>query len=199
MVCLQVTPNGSNSEWPQSPADRGGYAQPIEYSEDCLYLNVWSPAEPCDYTSSSCGPALPVLAVLFSVGFVRGGADWYDGAVLASLSGMVVVAPNFRLGPLAVPIKEKNPQGLPLLTSSDQLQAIHWMWHNIRHFGGNISQINVLGAGGGAWTVGELLLSNRESFRDRIQRVALHGGSPLRSNVLYGRANGPTVESGSSS
>ncbi|XP_077508554.1 uncharacterized protein LOC144119926 [Amblyomma americanum] len=177
--CLQVRPNGTNSAWPQSPADRGGYAQPIEYSEDCLYLNVWSPVEPCDYRSSSCGPAVPVLVVLFSVGFVRGGADWYDGAVLASLSGMVVVAPNFRLGPLAVPIKEKHTHRPPLLSSSDQLLAMHWTWDNIRHFGGNGSQVNVLGAGGGAWTVGEFLLSNREGFRDHIQRVALHGGSPL--------------------
>ncbi|KAH7958767.1 hypothetical protein HPB49_004818 [Dermacentor silvarum] len=103
--CLQVVQNGSNVTWPQSAEHVYGPASKTRYSEDCLYLNVWSPVQPCDYTSSSCAPSVPVLVVLFSVGFSQGGADWYDGSLLASLGGMVVVAPNFRLGPLALPLK----------------------------------------------------------------------------------------------
>ncbi|XP_049271334.1 acetylcholinesterase [Rhipicephalus sanguineus] len=114
------------------------------------------------------------------VGFGQGGADWYNGALLSSLGGVVIVAPNFRLGPLAVPLKEDQPQEVPLLSLSDQMLAIKWTWHNIKYFGGNTSEISLLGAGGGAWTVGEMVLSNRENVRDIIKRVLLHGGSPLQ-------------------
>ncbi|KAL3245885.1 hypothetical protein MRX96_058124 [Rhipicephalus microplus] len=176
--CMQVVENGSNITWPK-PQIFGAVSKSW-YSEDCLYLNIWSPVPPCDYTNDVCHASAPVVVVLFSVGFGQGGADWYDGAILASLGGVVVVAPNFRLGPLAVPLKEDQPQEVPLLSLSDQMLAIKWTWHNIKYFGGNTSEISLLGAGGGAWTVGEMLLSNRENVRDIIKRVLLHGGSPLQ-------------------
>ncbi|XP_065280481.1 acetylcholinesterase-like [Dermacentor albipictus] len=180
--CMQPVGNWLNVTWPKSAELVYGPASKTRYSEDCLYVNVWSPVQPCDYTSSSCAPSAPVLVVLFSKGFFQGGADWYDGSLLASLGGIVVVAPNFRLGPLAVPLKgeENELKDMPLLSMADQLLAIKWTWHNIKHFGGNTSHITLLGAGGGAWTVGEMLFSNRESVRDIIQRVILHGGSPLQ-------------------
>ncbi|KAL1471275.1 hypothetical protein MTO96_023784 [Rhipicephalus appendiculatus] len=176
--CMQVVENGSNITWPK-PEMYGAVSKPW-YSEDCLYLNIWSPVPPCDYTSDVCHASAPVVVVLFSVGFAQGGADWYDGALLASLGGVVVVAPNFRLGPLAVPLKEDQPQEVPLLSLSDQMLAIKWTWHNIKYFGGNTTEISLLGAGGGAWTVGEMVFSNRENVRDIIKRVLLHGGSPLQ-------------------
>ncbi|KAH6933947.1 hypothetical protein HPB50_019139 [Hyalomma asiaticum] len=176
--CMQVVENGSNTTWPESDV-YGGLSKPW-YSEDCLYLNIWSPAPPCDYTSDTCPTPAPVVVVIFSLGFARGGADWYDGSLLASLGGVVVVAPNFRLGPLAVPLKEDQPQNVPLLSLEDQMLAIQWTQHNIKYFGGNSSQITLMGAGGGAWTVGEMVLSNRGNVRDIVKRVILHGGSPLQ-------------------
>ncbi|KAH8038248.1 hypothetical protein HPB51_000156 [Rhipicephalus microplus] len=176
--CMQVVENGSNITWPKPQIF--GEVPKSWYSEDCLYLNIWSPVPPCDYTNDVCHASAPVVVVLFSVGFGQGGADWYDGAILASLGGVVVVAPNFRLGPLAVPLKEDQPQEVPLLSLSDQMLAIKWTWRNIKYFGGNTTEISLLGAGGGAWTVGEMVLSNRENVRDIIKRVLLHGGSPLQ-------------------
>ncbi|XP_049520786.1 cholinesterase-like [Dermacentor silvarum] len=154
-MLLNYVENTKSAEHVYGPASK------TRYSEDCLYLNVWSPVQPCDYTSSSCAPSVPVLVVLFSVGFSQGGADWYDGSLLA----------------------KKQPHDVPLLSLADQLLAIKWTWHNIKYFGGNTSQINLLGAGGGAWTAGEMLFSNRENVRDIIQRVVLHGGSPLQRQV----------------
>ncbi|KAH7955591.1 hypothetical protein HPB52_001677 [Rhipicephalus sanguineus] len=101
--CMQVVENGSNTTWPKSQL-YGEVSKPW-YSEDCLYLNIWSPVPPCDYTSDVCHASASVVVVLFSVGFGQGGADWYNGALLSSLGGVVIVAPNFRLGPLAVPLK----------------------------------------------------------------------------------------------
>lgn len=79
-----------------------------------------------------------------------------------------------------MPFTEDQPQEVPLLSLSDQMLAIKWTWHNIKYFGGNTTEISLLGAGGGAWTVGEMVLSNRENVRDIIKRVLLHGGSPLQ-------------------
>lgn len=83
-----------------------GNALPF-YEEDCLYLNVWTPQYGCDLYPKRCSRLRTVLLFLFSVGFYRGGNDWYDGSLLAALGDMVVVAPNYRLGALSIPSERR--------------------------------------------------------------------------------------------
>ncbi|KAH9365646.1 hypothetical protein HPB48_013138 [Haemaphysalis longicornis] len=182
--CLQAPLN--DTSWPLPPPGSGE----VVYDEDCLYLNVWSPVPPCDYMSSTCSSAVPVVVFMFSLGFGRGGGDWYDGSVLATMGGVVVVAPNFRLGPLGLPMTSATTEPTPMLWSSDQLLALKWTRDNAKHFGGDSSCITLMGAGGGAWTVGELLLSNRANVRDYVRRAILHGESPLR---MYETPSAKTV------
>lgn len=79
---------------------------PLNYTdqqrqENCLYLNIWSPASGCHISVEPCSGVRTVLLFLFSLGFSRGGGDWYDGSAFAAVGGVVVVAPNYRLGLLA--------------------------------------------------------------------------------------------------
>lgn len=63
-------------------------------NEDCLHLNVWTPCTAI--TEPSCRKA--VLVFFFATGFQNGDNNRYDGAFLAALGDIVLVAPNFRLG-----------------------------------------------------------------------------------------------------
>jgi len=120
-------------------------------SEDCLYLNVWSPV--------GDGPH-PVMFWVHGGAFVSGGADATDGFALAQ-AGMVVVSPNYRIGPfgylyladLAPGISDTN------LALRDLALALDWTVRNITAFGGDPNRITLAGQSSGAMTVGSLITS----------------------------------------
>lgn len=121
-------------------------------SEDCLYLNVWAPAE-------NEREKLPVLVYLHGGGFSSGDGSEprYDGAQFAS-RGIVTVTVNYRLGVfgfLAHPdAASESPSGVSgnygLL---DQQAALRWVRENIARFGGDPERITLGGAGAGAIAV----------------------------------------------
>jgi para-nitrobenzyl esterase len=118
-------------------------------SEDCLTLNVWTPAK-------SGSERLPVMVWIHGGGFTIGDVTVprYDGEMLAS-RGVVVVTFNYRLGPfgfLAHPtLSRESPQRVSgnygLL---DQMAALRWVRDNIAAFGGNPSNVTVFGQSAGA-------------------------------------------------
>lgn len=128
-----------------------------EISEDCLYLNIWTPA-------SSPEDNLPVLF------FIHGGAlregsgavDVYDGEELAK-KGIIVVTINYRLGALGFlahpELSEESPNNVSgnygLL---DQFAALSWVKENIAAFGGDSSQITIAGQSAGAGSVNALTI-----------------------------------------
>lgn len=130
-------------------------------SEDCLYLNVWSPSRPRDASG-----AMPVMVWIHGGGNIFGGSDSYNGAQLAQSQSVIVVSINYRLGPMgwflhpalcgtdATPEDRSGNYGL-----LDIIFALRWIRENISAFGGDPDRITVFGESGGAWNIRALLVS----------------------------------------
>ncbi len=127
-------------------------------SEDCLYLNIWTP-------KASPAAGLPVVVFIHGGGFTSGAADVpvYDGAHLAA-KGLVVVSINYRLGVFGF-------MALPELTAEsahhssgnyallDQMAALKWVKENVKSFGGDPGRVTIWGQSAGAFSVGALVAS----------------------------------------
>ena len=139
-------------ENPEMPANVHGVPQflaPSQYEEDCLYLNIWTPAQTPD-------ARLPVFVWIHGGGMVAGsGCEVVcDGTGFASRKDVVVVTINYRLGFLgffAHPDLTAEAGG----TSGnyalyDMRKACQWVKQNIAQFGGDPDRITVAGQSGGA-------------------------------------------------
>lgn len=134
---------------PGLSAENGG--EPGELSEDCLTLNVWTPA-------LSPSAKLPVIVWIHGGAFVfgAGSVPIYDGAAMAK-KGAVFVSINYRLGPLgffAHPALDKGKSGGPYnLGMLDQVAALKWVKANIAKFGGDAADITLMGQSAGGKSV----------------------------------------------
>ncbi len=136
----------------------GFFGVPPEQSEDCLTLNVWTPARRED-------EKLPVMVWIHGGGFIQGAGSrpGYDGLRLAQ-HGVVVVTINYRLGWFGFLAHPALTAESPLRTSGnygllDQIFALKWVQENIRAFGGDPSTVTILGESAGAVSVCTLLAS----------------------------------------
>lgn len=127
-------------------------------SEDCLYLNVWTPAK-------RNTKDLPVLVYFYGGGFVAGDASEprYDGESMAK-KGMVVVTANYRLnifGFLALPelSKESPYKASGNYGMLDQVAALKWVHENIGAFGGDPKKVTIVGESAGSISVSLLMAS----------------------------------------
>jgi para-nitrobenzyl esterase len=134
------------------------YLDKNETSEDCLYLNVWTPKD--EATAS-----LPVVVFVHGGAFTEGSGavPIYDGENLAR-QGLVVVTINYRLGvfgffayPELTKISAHHSSGNYGLL--DQLAALKWVRANIKQFGGDPERVLVWGQSAGAMSVEALLAS----------------------------------------
>ncbi len=121
-------------------------------SEDCLYLNVWTPAANAD-------AHLPVMVWIYGGGFQAGAASEprQDGERLAQ-KGVVVVSMNYRLGVfgfLAHPelSKESGHQSSGNYGLMDQTAALQWVHKNIAAFGGDPGNVTIFGESAGSMSV----------------------------------------------
>jgi para-nitrobenzyl esterase len=126
-------------------------------SEDCLYLNVWTP--------TAAGEKLPVIVWIHGGALTRGSAaiDFYDGSKLA-MKGAVVVSLNYRLGVFgffAHPdlIAESAHGAAGNYGVLDQIQGLHWVREHIAAFGGDPDNVTIFGQSAGAWSVSVLSAS----------------------------------------
>ena len=126
--------------------------------EDCLYLNVWTP-------TTSPDSRLPVLVVFHGGGFAAGSASEprTDGEWFAR-QGIVVVAPNYRLGVfgfLAHPelTAESGGRGSGNYGMLDQVAALEWVRDNIAAFGGDPDNVTINGESAGSASVSALMAS----------------------------------------
>nr|WP_252263976.1 carboxylesterase family protein [Paracidobacterium acidisoli] len=129
-----------------------------QVSEDCLYLNVWTP-------QASAKAGLPVVVYIHGGGMVEGsgGIAVYDGENLAS-TGLVIVTINYRLaafGFLAYPglTAESRHHSSGNYGLMDQIAALRWVRQNIRNFGGDPDRVTIWGQSAGAFSVGALIAS----------------------------------------
>lgn len=127
-------------------------------SEDCLYLNVWTPA-------TSRGAKLPVLVYYYGGGYVAGDGSEprYDGASMAR-RGIVVVTTSYRMGVFGFfshpGLTEESPHhasgNYSLL---DQAAALRWVRANIAAFGGDPARVTIAGESAGSFSVSALVAS----------------------------------------
>ncbi|MCW5845043.1 MAG: carboxylesterase family protein [Caldilinea sp.] len=127
-------------------------------SEDCLYLNVWTP-DPSD------AARLPVLVYFYGGGFIAGDGSEprYDGAALAR-RGIVTVTVNYRLnifGLFAHPeLRAESPHGCAgNYGFLDQNAALHWVRDNIAAFGGDPGRVTIAGESAGSMSVNAQMVS----------------------------------------
>ncbi|HEX7712022.1 MAG TPA: carboxylesterase family protein [Sphingomonadaceae bacterium] len=118
-------------------------------SEDCLNLNVWTPAK-------SAGAKLPVMVWFYGGAYAEGGGSmpFANGAHLAK-KGVIVVSLNYRVGPFgflshpdltaASPHRASGNQAL-----SDSIAALQWVKQNIAAFGGDPDNVTIFGQSAGA-------------------------------------------------
>lgn len=155
-ACTQTLAPEGRAQWTSeymSPAAPG-------VSEDCLYLNIWTPAN----LAGRPAPTLPVLFYIYGGGFNEGSGAVavYNGVNLAK-KGLIVVNLNYRVGSLGF-------MAHPELTAEqggasgnygiqDQVAALQWVRANIAAFGGDPAKVTLAGQSAGAMSEQALLVS----------------------------------------
>ena len=129
-----------------------------EMSEDCLYLNVWTPAV-------SPAQAAPVMVWIHGGSFMSGAGSQptYDGTRLA-MRGVVVVTINYRMGVFGYMAHPELTAESANHTSGnyallDQIAALRWVRDNIAAFGGDARNVTVFGESAGASSIAYLMVS----------------------------------------
>ena len=161
---------------------------PGPQSEDCLYLNVYTPTLRRD-------AGRPVLVWIHGGGLTGDGGRNYDGSKLAA-DGAVVVTINYRLGALgflAHPALAHRPGGpTGNYGLMDQIAALRWVRDNIAQFGGDPHNVTIAGQSAGGLSVLALLVSQRS--RALFQRAIVQSGAfalnqvPLADAEVAGEA-----------
>ena len=147
-------PGAACIQKPEMSIDNGGGdVRPI--AEDCLFLNVWTPA-------ADAFAALPVMVWIHggALVFGSGGTPIYRGAPLAA-RGAVVVTINYRMGALGFFAHPSvvEPGGDVNFGLLDQVAALRWVQRNIASFGGDPGNVTIFGQSAGAESVLALFVS----------------------------------------
>jgi para-nitrobenzyl esterase len=132
---------------------QGGGGNSGNQSEDCLYLNIWLPP------SAKAGARLPVMVWIHGGGFAGGSPSipQYSGAEMAK-KGIVYVGISYRvnvLGFLVLPelTKESGRNASGNWGMLDQVQALQWVQRNIAAFGGDPSNVTLIGESAGSESI----------------------------------------------
>jgi para-nitrobenzyl esterase len=161
-------------------------------SEDCLYLNVWTPAK-------TGKEELPVLVYFYGGGFMAGdGSEFrYDGESMAR-RGIVSITVNYRLGVFGFLAHPELSKESPHHASGnyglmDQTEALRWIHKNVAAFGGNPDNITIAGESAGSFSVSAQVASPlpRNLFSSAIgESGSLLGFRPmatLKEAEIYGQ------------
>lgn len=159
-------------------------AQPPRVSEDCLYLNVWRPAD------ARAEARLPVMVWIHGGGFVGGsGSSPANLGAGFARQGVILVSFNYRLGRFgffAFPaLSRERPEELKgNYAYMDQIAALKWVQRNIAAFGGNPKNVTIFGFSAGGVSVHSLLAS--PLARGLFQKAIVESGGS-RDSVLTAR------------
>uniref|UniRef100_A0A1L8D6I9 Carboxyl/cholinesterase-030c n=1 Tax=Plutella xylostella TaxID=51655 RepID=A0A1L8D6I9_PLUXY len=184
-VCPQVLPDIRNETAVLKRISKGRleYLKRIlpfltNQSEDCLYLNIYAPAQAGVRDAVA---RYPVFVFVHGESYEWSSGNPYDGAVLASHAGLVVVTINYRLGVLGFlnPRSDEYPRSPANYGLMDQIAALHWLKENAAVFGGDPSNVTLMGHGTGAACVHFLLTSLAVPEGLLFHRAILMSGSGL--------------------
>lgn len=147
-------PNEQGDPGPSAPQVPGMLEQllgatDMVMDEDCLFLNVFAPAD------AVAGSSLPVLVWIHGGAYLNGSGSgpWYEGSQLAR-RGCVVVTINYRLGAFGF-------LGADNFGTLDQIAALEWVRDNIEGFGGDVGNITIFGESAGGSAVLSLMAAPR--------------------------------------
>ncbi len=164
------SPAGVNRWQPPRPAKKPSSATPamdygpaclqpkrsaattLRTDEDCLFLNVWTPA-------STVRARLPVMVWIHGGGFLTGDGR-IPGEALAT-HGVVVVSMNYRLGPLGFMAHKDLKSDVANFGLLDMIAALDWVQKNIAVFGGDPDNVTLFGVSAGGQAVNMLMVSPR--------------------------------------
>ncbi|XP_036044842.1 acylcarnitine hydrolase-like isoform X3 [Onychomys torridus] len=148
---------------------------PISMSEDCLHLNVYTPAHARE------GSNLPVMVWIHGGGLVLGMASMYDGSTLAAIEDVVVVNIQYRLGVLGF-FSTGDQHARGNWGYLDQVAALHWVQQNIAHFGGNPDQVTIFGESAGGTSVSSHVVSPMS--KGLFHRAIMESGVALLPDLI---------------
>jgi len=179
---------------PMAP-QRFASALGLDQSEDCLYLNIWTPARPED--------SIPVMVWIHGGGFATGSGSepMYEATELAK-QGVVVVSFNYRLnilGFFAHPLltEESRHASSGNYGLLDQISVLNWVQRNIASFGGDPGRVTIFGESAGGRAVSLLMASplSRGLFHRAVaQSGAVRGvGTGLEAREQDGQRTADAV------
>ncbi|WP_261566061.1 carboxylesterase/lipase family protein [Frankia gtarii] len=180
-ICPQggLTPGSDPGSGPGAGSDPS--------SEDCLFLNVTTPA--------TITGRLPVMVFIPGGGFIVGSGSSYDPAPLVDQGRVIVVTLNYRLGPfgfLALPGLTAEGGASGMYGIQDQQAALRWVRANIANFGGDARNVTLFGESAGAESVCVHLVS--PSSAGLFDRVASESGCNLAElDLKSAEARGTTI------
>lgn len=165
---------------PQSQAAFNGSGS--AESEDCLFLNVWTPARAAEKKR-------PVMVWVHGGSFKTGSGDLYDPSRLVAAGDMVVVTINYRLGALgflAHPALAHDDGQVGNFGLMDQQAALRWVRDNITAFGGDPTRVTLAGESAGAISVCDHLASPASAglFRAAIMQSGPCAYSTTRQSAV---------------
>ncbi len=173
------------------PANSQGNTSPV--GEDCLYLNVWTPAK-------RSGEKIPVIVWIYGGGFSGGSTSvsMYDGKGFAK-KGVVLVSVAYRVGPfgfLAHPeLSRESGKGSGAYGLEDMIAGLKWVKANIARFGGDPANVTIFGHSAGGAAVSMLAASPvSKGLFHRV--ICMSGGTftPLQTSTQAGMGGIPALK-----
>ncbi|BFM17984.1 carboxylesterase/lipase family protein [Maricurvus nonylphenolicus] len=136
----------------------GTYTPPGAESEDCLFLNIYTPAN--NNENAKAQNVKPVLVWIHGGAFVGGSGHEFDASKIVADNDVIVVTVNYRLGIFGFLNLQRlgaEFKGSANLGIQDQIASLQWINKNIAAFGGDASNVTVWGESAGACSILALL------------------------------------------
>ncbi|KAI0036275.1 carotenoid ester lipase precursor [Vararia minispora EC-137] len=188
-ACLQQTstvdiPQDINPIAAQVLASEGGASVKGGDSEDCLTVNVITPA------NAAPSSKLPVVFWIYGGGFEFGGTSLYNGTVIVERSlelhdPVVYVSVNYRVAAVGFPGgSEVREAGIGNLGLHDQRLGLRWVQKYISKFGGDPEKVTIWGESAGAISVASQMITNGGDTEGLFRAAFMQSGSPLPSGPI---------------
>ncbi|KAH7920758.1 alpha/beta-hydrolase [Leucogyrophana mollusca] len=158
----------------------------VSESEDCLFLNVYTPGDAV--ASASSGEGLPVVVWIHGGGYTEGAASSFNGAdlIVDANYGVITVLIQYRLGVFGFlpgeAVKEGGALNAGLL---DQNYALQWVQAHIAAFGGDPTKVTIWGESAGAGSVLQHLVAHAGNTQPPLFRAAMTSSTFLPSQYGY--------------
>ncbi|KAG8437417.1 hypothetical protein GDO86_008205 [Hymenochirus boettgeri] len=152
-------------------------------SEDCLFLNVFTPANRKENSK------LPVMVFIHGGGLVLGLASTFDGSALSAYENVIVVTIQYRLGILGFFSHGEVRGNLGFL---DQVAALQWVQENIMDFGGDPQSVTIFGQSAGGVSVSLQVLSPLS--KGLFHKAIAESGVALFPGLLISKSEDPFVQ-----